>query len=329
MDSITKFQHIISEGLEQFCNNLKNQPAELYDPLKYIISLGGKRMRPLLALTACDLFDGQLNDATPPALALELFHNFSLIHDDIMDNAPMRRNQKSVHEKWNSNIAIISGDALLVKAYELICNSGLQSEVKVKVLQLFNDLALCVCEGQQLDMNYEKLSGISIPQYIKMIELKTAALLAGGLKMGAVIASAREEDANRMYEFGKNIGIAFQLQDDILDVYGAEEKFGKLKGGDIIANKKTFLLLKAIELSKLNVYKKEELQQWMYQATEPQQKVEAITAIFDFLNVRKIAQEEMLKYYQRGIDFLKEIPANEEKKNNLIALVESLINREV
>lgn len=319
-------------------------------------------MRPLLTLLACDLFDGNVNDALNPALGIELFHNFSLIHDDIMDNAPLRRNKPAVHQKWNSNIAILSGDAMLVKAYELICSSGLYPELNstkqnpgsssglnprssglhpehksanlhsdciVEVLKIFNETALHVCEGQQLDMNYEKLSSVSIAQYIKMIELKTAVLLAGALKIGAIIAGARPEDAERIYGFGKNIGVAFQLQDDILDVYADESKFGKQKGGDIIANKKTFLLLKSIELAKLNPYKKEELQQWIHAPQfDPQQKVEAVTAIYDFLNVRKIAHNEVMSYYDKGIKLLNEIPGNESKKKNLTALVESLINRE-
>jgi geranylgeranyl diphosphate synthase type II len=330
VDSTQQFQQLIDKGIDKFCSELNRQPVELYDPLKYILSLGGKRMRPLLTLIACDLFDGDVNVALNSSLGVELFHNFSLIHDDIMDNAPLRRNKPSVHQKWNSNIAILSGDAMLVKAYQLICSSGLHPELNIVVLNTFNEIALMVCEGQQLDMNYEKVQSVSIIQYIKMIELKTAALLAGALKMGAIIGGARAEDADRIYQFGKNIGIAFQLQDDILDVYADEKKFGKQKGGDIIANKKTFLLLKSIELAKLNPYKKEELQQWIHAPEfNPQQKIEAVTAIYDFLNVRKLAQDEMMNYYNKGIKSLNEIPGNESKKKNLVDLVEGLIGREV
>lgn len=329
VNSTQQFQQLINSGIEKFCSSLNGKPAELYEPLKYILSLGGKRMRPLLSLLACDLFDGNVSDALNPALGIELFHNFSLIHDDIMDNAPLRRNKPTVHQKWNSNIAILSGDAMLVKAYELISASGCDPGRKIEVLKIFNETALKVCEGQQLDMNYEKLPSVAIAQYIKMIELKTAALLGGALKMGAVIGGARPEDADRMYEFGKNIGIAFQLQDDILDVYADEGKFGKQKGGDIIANKKTFLLLKSIELAKLNPYKKEELQQWIYAPSfDPQQKVEAVTAIYDFLNVRKLANEEVAGYYNKGIELFNELPCDESKKKNVLKLVESLINRE-
>ncbi|MBI2269992.1 MAG: polyprenyl synthetase family protein [Bacteroidetes bacterium] len=324
-----QFWQLINSGVEKFCSSLNGQPVELYEPLKYTLSLGGKRMRPLLSLLACDLFDGNVSDALNPALGIELFHNFSLIHDDIMDNAPLRRNKPTVHQKWNLNTAILSGDAMLVKAYELISTSGCDPGRKIEVLKIFNETALKVCEGQQLDMNYEKLLSVTIGQYIKMIELKTAALLAGALKIGAVTGGARPEDADRIYEFGKNIGIAFQLQDDILDVYADKEKFGKQKGGDIIANKKTFLLLKSIELAKLNPYKKEELQQWIYAPSfDPQQKVEAVTAIYDFLNVRKLANAEVTGYYNKGIELLNEIPCDESKRRNLVALVESLISRE-
>lgn len=328
MSTTEHLQQLINKRVGKFCADLNKQPAELYEPISYVLSLGGKRIRPLLTLLATDLFDGDVNTALDPSLGIELFHNFSLIHDDIMDNAPMRRNKPSVHQKWNANIAILSGDTMLVKAYELLCNSTLTPECKLEVLKIFNETSIKVCEGQQVDMNYEKLQSVTIAQYTKMIELKTAALLSGALKIGAVIGNAKVEDANRIQEFGRNIGIAFQLQDDILDVYGEKEKFGKQKGGDIIANKKTFLLLKSFELSKLNPYKKEELQQWVYAPQfDSSQKVEAVTAIYDFLNIRKIAQDEMMNYYNKGIKLLTDIPVNESKKNNLIRLIESLINR--
>lgn len=318
----------------RFCSELKGSPNELYEPIRYMLSLGGKRIRPLLTLLACDLFDSDVQRAVNPALGMELFHNFSLIHDDIMDNAPLRRSKPTVHQKWNPGVAILSGDAMLVKAYQLICkpeSDSVTPDCILNVLAIFNATALSVCEGQQLDMNYEKLDSVSIAQYIKMTELKTASLIAGCLKTGAIVAGAKAEDADRIYEFGKNIGIAFQLQDDILDAYGAEAKFGKQKGGDIIANKKTFLLLKALEISKHNAYKREELQQWIYSPVtdkDAKQKVESVTAIYDFLNVRKLAEEEMLNYYKKGLSFLEKIPVNEIKKENLKKFIESLINRE-
>ena len=303
-------------------------PKELYDPIQYVISIGGKRMRPVLLLMACELFDGDIEKAIKPAMGIELFHNFTLLHDDIMDNAPFRRTKPTVHNKWNANVAILSGDTMFVKS----CSLMIQTDDKIvrKVLNTFNDTAIQVCEGQQLDMNFETSNKVAIPQYLKMIELKTAVLLAASLKIGALIGGAREEDAQLLYEFGKNIGIAFQLQDDILDVYGDEEKFGKQKGGDIISNKKTYLLLKSMELASLNRYVQENLQQWIYAPQfDAAEKVEAVTSIYDSLGVRNMAEQEMTKYYEQGLNFLNSIPVHEEKKNELIAFADSLMVRQV
>lgn len=326
MNKITEYQKQIEQALKGKAYG--SNPKELYQPIEYIMSLGGKRMRPVLVLMACDFFDGDTAKALHPALAIEMFHNFTLVHDDLMDKAPLRRNQQTVHEKWNDNIAILSGDAMMVCAYQELCKV---SEILLpKLLTIFSDTAVKVCEGQQLDMNYEKLTKVSIQQYLKMIELKTAVLLAGALKMGAVIGEAREEDAQRLYEFGKHIGIAFQLQDDILDVYADEKKFGKQKGGDIIANKKTYLLLKAIEMSEGNRYMKEELQQWINAPQfDAKEKVEAVTNIYNFLNVKELARNEMKKQYDSAITFLKDIPVAETKKQALIAFADSLMFREV
>ncbi|MBL7882496.1 MAG: polyprenyl synthetase family protein [Bacteroidia bacterium] len=292
------------------------------------MSLGGKRMRPVLVLMACDFFDGDVAKAIHPALAIEIFHNFTLVHDDIMDNAPLRRNQPTVHEKWNSNIAILSGDAMMVKAYQEICK--VEQQLLPEVLSVFNDTALKVCEGQQMDMNFETLSKVSIPTYLKMIELKTAVLLGGALKIGALVGGARTEDAEQLYVFGKHIGIAFQLQDDILDVYADTEKFGKQKGGDIIANKKTYLMLKAMEMAESNRYMKEELQQWIAAPQfNPAEKVDAVTNIYNFLNVKELARNEMKKQYDIAIKALKTIPVSDDKKNMLTSFADSLMVREV
>lgn len=326
MDSIKLYHQQIEQAIKE--SKYGSNPKELYEPIEYIMSLGGKRMRPILVMMACDLFDGDTKNALHPALAVEIFHNFTLVHDDIMDKAPLRRNQETVHIKWNDNIAILSGDAMMVKAYQEICKA--ESTQLPELLKIFNDTALKVCEGQQMDMNYETLLKVSIPQYLKMIELKTAVLLAGALKIGALIGGAREEDAQHLYDFGKYIGIAFQLQDDILDVYANADKFGKQKGGDIIANKKTFLLLKAMEMAENNRYLKEELQQWIAAPQfDPSEKVEAVTNIYNFLNVKELARNEMQKQYELGINALKKIPANEEKKQTLIAFADSLMVREV
>ncbi len=326
MQTITSYQQQIEDALKN--KKYGSDPKELYDPISYIMSLGGKRLRPLLVFMACDFFDGNTSKAIHPALAIELFHNFTLLHDDLMDKAPLRRNQSTVHEKWNNNIAILSGDAMMVRAYQELCMS--KSNSLPQLLDIFSDTAIKVCEGQQYDMNYETISKVSIPQYIKMIELKTAVLLGGALKIGALLGDASEENAQRLYDFGKNIGLAFQLQDDILDVYADASKFGKQKGGDIIANKKTYLLLKALEMVEGNRFMKEELHQWINAPHfDAEEKVIAVTNIYNFLNVKELAQNEMQKYFELSLTYLKDIPVTASKKEALIAFAESLMVREV
>ena len=318
------------QQIEQALKNKKygSTPIELYEPIEYMMSLGGKRLRPVLVFMACDFFGGETTKALHPALAIELFHNFSLVHDDIMDKAPLRRNQSTVHKKWNDNVAILSGDAMLVKAYQELCKYD--TTMLPKLLEIFSDTAVKVCEGQQLDMNFEKLKMVSIPQYLKMIELKTAVLLGGSLKIGALIGGADEKNAQRLYDFGKNIGIAFQLQDDILDVYADAEKFGKQQGGDIVANKKTYLLLKALEMAEGNRYMKEELHQWINAPYfDEKEKVVAITGIYNFLNIRELARSEMKNHYDKALTFLDDIPVDNIKKTKLIAFADSLMVREV
>src|SRR6185437_2145400 len=225
-----------------------SSPAELYDPVYYIVSLGGKRLRPVLAVLGDSLFKEDLEKVYKPALAIEVFHNFTLVHDDIMDKAALRRGQETVHEKWNTNIAILSGDVMLVKSYELL--ASFDSKLLPEALHKFNECAAKVCEGQQLDMNYEQVSAINEQQYLAMIEKKTAVLLGFSLELGGMIGGAKEKDLEHLNQLGINLGMAFQLKDDLLDVYGDPEKFGKQVGGDITANKKTFLLVKAMELAK-------------------------------------------------------------------------------
>ncbi|MGZ4035553.1 MAG: polyprenyl synthetase family protein [Bacteroidia bacterium] len=325
MNTIISYQNQIEQAIKG--KSYGSNPKELYEPISYIMSLGGKRLRPVLVLMACDFFDGDTSKAIHPAIAIELFHNFTLVHDDLMDNAPLRRNQATVHEKWNNSIAILSGDAMMVRAYQELCKADIS--LLPELLEIFSDTAVKVCEGQQYDMNYESMPKVSITQYIKMIELKTAVLLGGALKIGAVIGNAREEDAQRLYDFGKHIGIAFQLQDDILDVYADAGKFGKQKGGDIIANKKTYLLLKAIEMSEGNRYMKEELHQWINAPQfDSKEKVEAVTNIYNFLNVKELARTEMKKHYDLALTFLKDIPVDESKKKALVDFAESLMVRD-
>ena len=326
MTTIATYQQQIEDALKD--KKYGSNPKELYEPISYIMSLGGKRLRPVLVFIATDIFDGDTSKALHPALAIELFHNFTLVHDDLMDKAPLRRNQPTVHEKWNNNIAILSGDAMMVRAYQELCLAD--PAMLPQLLEIFSDTAVKVCEGQQYDMNYESMTKVSIQQYIKMIELKTAVLLGGALKIGAAIGGAREEDAQRLYDFGKHIGIAFQLQDDILDVYADAAKFGKQKGGDIIANKKTYLLLKAIEMAESNRYMKEELHQWIAAPQfDAKEKIEAVINIYNFLNVKELARTEMQKHYELALTFLKDIPVSEEKKQSLINFAESLMVREM
>jgi geranylgeranyl diphosphate synthase type II len=293
--------------------------------MRYMLALGGKRLRPLLTLIGSDLFDGKQESALPAAMAVELFHNFSLVHDDIMDKAPLRRGQATVHEKWNSNIAILSGDGILVKAYEELARSD--AGQLPALLRLFNTTAIEVCEGQQLDMDFETREQVSIPEYIHMITLKTAVLLGCSLEMGAITAGASGEDALNLYEFGKQTGIAFQFKDDILDVYGDAEKFGKQVGGDIISNKKTFLLLNALE--RANSKQKQELFSWIekkeFIASE---KISAVRKIYNELEVRKAAEAELSLHYTKGLSHLDLISAGADKKQKLRHFTAELMKRE-
>lgn len=329
---IPEFQNKISEEIERFSAELSTAPAELYEPIRYMLSLGGKRIRPLFVLMGNDLFNGRRENAIHAALATELFHNFTLVHDDIMDNAPLRRNKPTVHSKWNNSTAILSGDVMMVKAYQLIGKSSLPPDTFTHVLSAFNEMAVQVCEGQQWDLNYENLHKISMVQYFKMIELKTAVLLASCLKIGALIGGASAEDAKHIYDFGKYTGIAFQLQDDLLDIYGEEEKFGKLKGGDILANKKTFLLLKASEIASNNHYLKEELDQWMGMKTATEkdgaEKIKAVTRIYDFVNIKKIAEEEINSCHRKALAALDKVTASSEKKKVLADFTSAMLKRE-
>ncbi|MEK6614585.1 MAG: polyprenyl synthetase family protein [Bacteroidota bacterium] len=326
---IEKFQNRINKEIQKLSAELSIPPAELYEPIRYMLSLGGKRIRPLFVLLACDLFGGKMDDAIYSALAIELFHNFTLVHDDIMDNAPLRRNQPTVHQKWNSSTAILSGDVMMVKAYQLISKSKMHDAI----LPVFNKMAAEVCEGQQWDLNYEHANKISITQYFKMIELKTAVLFAASMKIGALLGGGKGENIKNIYEFGKNIGIAFQLQDDLLDVYGEEKKFGKQRGGDIIANKKTFLLLKARELTSNHHYLKEELEQWIGVKTsnekDTSKKVKAVTCIYDFVNIKKITKEEISSFHRKAIAALEKVSARVKKKKHLIDFTTILLKREV
>lgn len=300
-------------------------PAELYDPIRYIMGLGGKRMRPLLTLLATHLFTNDWRTAVRPALAVEVFHNFTLMHDDIMDQAPLRRGQPTVHEKWNHNIAILSGDVMLVNAYKLLLD--VETDKLRPVLDRFSVTAAEVCEGQQMDMNFETRWDVAEAEYIEMIRLKTSVLLGYALELGGLIAGADVPTTRLLYEAGVNIGIGFQLKDDLLDVYGDPAKFGKQIGGDIMANKKTFLLIEALEQATGSL--KAELTDWVTRLdADKTEKVRAVTAIYDQLGIRQITDERINTYFARGFANFDQIRADAVRKDVLIQFVKQLADRE-
>ncbi len=323
MQKIIELQELVNKKILN--HTYSKYPQELYDPLDYIMSLGGKRMRPVLVLLAHHLYSDNHEEALDAALAVETFHNFSLIHDDIMDDAPIRRGKPTVHEKWNHNTAILSGDVMLVKAYELLANYP--PEILSSLIKLFNKTATEVCEGQQIDMMFEKQANVTEEEYLKMIELKTAVLLACSLEMGALIAGAPKVEAESLYEFGRLMGIAFQLQDDYLDVYANPEKFGKQVGGDIIANKKTFLWIEAHRLA--NAEQLTVLKHWeSIKVFKAEEKVAAITSIYNDLGIPKLTQEIINNYANKAFEILATISANEQAKALLVKLSEDLLVRE-
>lgn len=282
-------------------------------------------MRPALLLMACDLFGGDVDAAISPALAIEVFHNFTLMHDDIMDNAPLRRGRVTVHERWNNNVGILSGDVMLVKGYELMMH--VPDRLLRPILDIFNTTAVGVCEGQQLDMEFEERGDVQIDEYLHMIRLKTAVVLGGALKIGALIGGAEVKDAELLSSFGEHLGLAFQLQDDILDVYGDPEKFGKQVGGDIISNKKTYLLIKALELAKEK--QTADLDKWLAaKEFDHTEKVDAVTAIYNSLDVRRYAEEAMQYYTDKAFEALDAISLPEEHKQYLHDFADGLLVRE-
>jgi geranylgeranyl diphosphate synthase type II len=298
-------------------------PASLYEPISYIMSLGGKRVRPIMLLMSAELFNGDLKAAIPAAMAIETFHNFTLIHDDIMDKAPLRRGKQTVHEKWGDNTAILSGDVMMVEANKHITNVDIS--ILKPALDAFNATAQGVCEGQQLDMEFESRNDVSIAEYIDMIRLKTAVLLGGAMKLGAITAKATTEQASLIYQFGENLGIAFQLQDDILDVYGDPEKFGKQVGGDIISDKKTFLRLKLQELASADHLKQLDAQ---VSSADPIEKVRNVTQLYNHYQVREKATEVMKEYLDSAFSALEKIRVPDQNKKELTLLANQLMNRE-
>lgn len=306
-------------------NSINGEPKELYEPIDYSLKMGGKRIRPTLVLMAGDLFGKKVEELMHLALAVEVFHNFTLLHDDIMDEAPLRRGKDTVHKKWGRDIAILSGDVMMVKAYEFLAQSD--AAILPQLLSLFNQTAIEVCEGQQMDMNFEEQTEVSITDYIRMIELKTAVLLAAALKMGAIASGALASDADSIYDFGRNIGIAFQIQDDFLDAYADPEKFGKQVGGDILQNKKTYLLLTAIQ--EANESQTERLNDLLSNNSDSQSKIEQMIALYDELNVPQLTQNAMQDFFEKGMQSLEKIEVSAEAKKELIDLAKMLMWREV
>lgn len=307
------------------CTQYGQYPPELYDPIRYIMSLGGKRMRPLMTLMATYLFTDDWQKAIRPALAVEVFHNFTLMHDDIMDQAPLRRSQPTVHEKWNGNVAILSGDVMLVNAYQLLLD--IESDKLKSALERFSRTAAEVCEGQQMDMNFEARWDVTEGEYLDMIRLKTSVLLGFALELGGLIAGADETTRQHLYEGGMNIGVGFQLKDDLLDVYGDPAKFGKQVGGDIIANKKTFLLIEALQQARGEV--RTELTYWLQKTRfDKAEKVKAVTAIYDQLGIRQLTEARINDYFDRGFTNFDQLDATPDRKKLLIQFARQLVERE-
>lgn len=324
MQSIETYQKAFVGYLQAYAT--VKEPLGLYQPIQYILHLGGKRLRPVLTLLSAEIFNADYKNALNAALSVEVFHNFSLVHDDIMDDAPLRRGQKTVHEKWNVNTGILSGDAMLIMAYQLFENY--KPATFQALAKLFSKTALEVCEGQQYDVDFETRTHVSVAEYLKMIEFKTAVLVGAAMKMGAIVANASEEDQNHLYEFGKNLGIAFQLQDDYLDAFGNPETFGKQVGGDIIENKKTYLYIKALEFS--NEENRLKLIKLFSETPEDNhQKIETVKQIFVESGSALATKEAIQNFTDKAFSGLAFLNISEEKKHLLRTFGTNLMNRTV
>lgn len=320
MNALAHYQQLVELAIQE--HQIPQTPAHLYDSIRYIMSLGGKRLRPVMVFMACDVMGGELHKATPVALSIEYFHNFSLMHDDIMDRADLRRGKPSVHKKWNTATAILGGDALLVKAYELLVNSHL--EKRETILKLFNQTALEVCEGQQLDMNFEEEAVVNVDDYLEMIRLKTAVLMGASFKMGALVAGANEHEAQQLYRFGQDMGIAFQLKDDYLDCFG-KEGFGKVVGGDIVENKKTYLHIKAHELgNEDDIAKLVKLQA----QTNAKLKVTETKKLYESTGAKQATEQLMERYYQQALSAVDSMQIKTNEKQLLQDFAASIWQRQ-
>lgn len=320
---IYSFSHLL-EIVNSSVNLLKfeYEPKSLFDPIHYILNIGGKRVRPVLAAMSYNLYKDDIQKSMPIALGIEIFHNFTLLHDDLMDRADTRRGKPTVHIKWDDNTAVLSGDAMLIEAYKEIAKTD--PKHLPEILSLFSETATQICCGQQLDMEFEKRLDVEIAEYLEMIRLKTAVLLGCSLKCGAIAADANKEDADALYNFGINIGLAFQLMDDLLDVYGDPATFGKKIGGDILCNKKTFLLITALQHEDT----KKQLLKWINtKEFDEQEKIKSVTSIYDQLDLKATSKELIYAYYEKGISYLDLVDVDYENKKELRALAEDLLSR--
>jgi len=322
----------LTEKVKNFIDNneYSQEPHNLYEPINYILSLGGKRVRPMLMLMAYNLYKENVDDILTNAVALETYHNFTLLHDDLMDKSDLRRGNQTVHKKWDENTAILSGDTMLILAYKLfaknISNISLETSYR-HAEKTFIDATLGVCEGQQYDMEFEKRDVVTEAEYMEMIRLKTALLLAGALKIGAQLANAPEHDAELLYNFGEKIGLAFQLQDDLLDVYGDTKVFQKKLGADIVDNKKTFLLIKALE--RADNEDKEELKKWIsLKEFDPEEKIEAVKAIYNKVNIQEVANHRINELFLEAMSSLNDVQVSEDKKEQLHIFADKLLKRD-
>jgi len=323
MYTYSELKEVVDKALINLSFN--TEAARLIDPVKYILSIGGKRLRPVMTLMACNLFSDKIDEAILPAAGLEVFHNFTLVHDDIMDKSPVRRGFPTVHQKWNVNQAILSGDVMAFIANE--CFLQAPTDLLIKVFRIFNKAAVEVCVGQQLDMDYENAAVVTQAEYLRMIEMKTAVLLAASLKTGAVIGGCEEKDSDLLYEFGRNLGLAFQIQDDLLDIWGDTRIFGKKQGGDIVANKKTFPLVKAFEIASGKQLKQLQ-KQFSEKDTDPEEKIMNVIGIYDQLNIRQITEELANDYISKAFGFLEKVNAGDKRKKELTETAGSLIGRD-
>lgn len=306
-------------------SSIKRQPTTLYDPIKYVLSIGGKRIRPVLMLLAYNMYRDDVDSILEPAVGLETYHNYTLLHDDLMDNADMRRGKPTVHRKWNANTAILSGDSMLVVAFQRIANCP---EAYLKpILDLFSETALEIGEGQQYDMDFETRNDVTEDEYIEMIRLKTSVLLACAVKMGAMMSGASEEDAANLYSFGEKLGLAFQLQDDLLDVYGDPKVFGKAIGGDITSNKKTYMLINA--LLRANDSQREELTKWITaEEFDKAEKIAAVTDIYNNIGIRELCEQKINAYFDEARSYLKKVNISEERKKEMQKFTDLMLHRE-